>query len=114
MGSPIGSCGGSSNKIDRWRKSLSGRADLAYQLTDRVTELTTSHAGQVYLSPQSGIFYMGLNRQTPPFDDVRVRRALNFAVDRGTIAALFEGRGFQRARSSRRASLGMSRLPLHP
>ena len=72
---------------------LSGRADLAYQLTDRVPELATSHAGQVHLAPQSGIFYMGLNTQTPPFDDVRVRRALNFAVDRGTIAALFEGRG---------------------
>ena len=73
---------------------LSGRADLTFQLTDRVLELSTSHAGQVHVGPGSGIFYVGLNTQTPPFDEVEVRRALNFAVDRGAIAALFEGRGF--------------------
>jgi len=73
---------------------LGGRADLTWQLSDRVPELSASHAGQVHLAPGSGIFYTSLNTQTPPFDDVMVRRAVNFAVDRGAIAALFEGRGF--------------------
>ena len=73
---------------------MDGRADLVWQLTERVPELASSHAGQVHLAPELAIFYASLNTQTPPFDDVRVRRAVNLAVDRGAIAELFEGRGF--------------------
>ena len=79
---------------DQVTEVLDGRADLVWNLTERVPELLSSHAGQVHLAPESAIFYASLNTQTPPFDDVRVRRAVNLAVDRGAIAALFEGRGF--------------------
>ena len=72
---------------------IGGRADLMWQLTDRVAELATSHAGQVHLAPRPAIFYVSLNTQIPPFNDVKVRQAVNFAVDREAIGALFGGRG---------------------
>lgn len=36
-------------------------------------------------------FFLGLNTRIPPFNDVRVRRALNFAVDRGKLRRLWGG-----------------------
>ena len=94
----------------------SGRADLAWQLTDRVPELTTSHAGQVHLAPDNrGIFDMGLKHATPPFDDVE-----------GAPGTELRGRPWDDRCTLRRTRLpdvpdppvGLSRvcpvLPLHP
>src|SRR5215213_2878148 len=39
----------------------------------------------------SGIWLVFLNVRTPPFHDPRVRRALNYAVDRGRVAELLGG-----------------------
>jgi len=37
--------------------------------------------------------YLGFNCQMPPFDDRRVRQALNYAVDKEDVIALLNGRG---------------------
>ncbi len=43
--------------------------------------------------PSLNVFYIGFNNQTAPFDDVRVRRALNMLVDREKIIkAVYQGR----------------------
>ena len=36
--------------------------------------------------PEFDVFYIGMNTDEPPFDDVNVRLALNYAIDRETIA----------------------------
>ena len=49
-------------------------------------------AGKAYLTPQMGVMpYLGLNTYEPPFDKVKVRQAVNYAVDRQLIStALFD------------------------
>ena len=42
---------------------------------------------QLHRSPQDfDVFYIGLNVEEPPFDDAKVRQALNYAIDLQTIA----------------------------
>jgi YVTN family beta-propeller protein len=53
--------------------------------------LATSDAGQLYTDPSPELDYMFLNVRTPPFNDVRVRRAVNYAVDRRQVSQLAGG-----------------------
>lgn len=54
-------------------------------------QLRARFADRLYLQASANSFYMFLNTREPPFDDVTVRRAVNFAVDRERIAQLFGG-----------------------
>ena len=49
---------------------------------------------ELHRSPQDfDVFYVGLNVNEPPFDDVKVRQALNYAIDLDSIAEnLLDGR----------------------
>src|SRR6185436_11428373 len=47
--------------------------------------------GQLHVVPQPGLDHLILNTRAAPFNDVRVRRALNFAADRRAIASFFGG-----------------------
>ncbi len=58
---------------------------------DRLAELGARYADQVHLSPAYAMWFLPLNTRLPPFDDVRVRRALNLAVDRRALVKLFGG-----------------------
>jgi ABC-type transport system substrate-binding protein len=50
--------------------------------------------GLLFGQPGLNCYYLGLNCSRPPFDDVRVRRAMNMAVDRKRILdTLYEKRG---------------------
>lgn len=46
---------------------------------------------RVRLEPTLSTEYFWLNTSKPPFDDVRVRRAVNYAVDRSVFSRLSEG-----------------------
>jgi peptide/nickel transport system substrate-binding protein len=59
--------------------------------TDRLAELQTRFAGQTHPYTQATTWYVALNTRSAPFDDLRVRRALNFAVDRNHLAELLGG-----------------------
>jgi peptide/nickel transport system substrate-binding protein len=80
---------------DEVSQILAGRADLAFRELppELLRKLAASHAGQVRIAPRNGAYFMTLNTTTAPFDDVRVRRALNLAVDRRVIERTFGGIG---------------------
>jgi len=63
---------------------------------DRLEEMRTQHAGQVHVNPLPQTEFFALNTRVPPFDDISVRRALNYAIDRNALVSLYGGSGFAR------------------
>jgi peptide/nickel transport system substrate-binding protein len=57
----------------------------------RIDELTTRYASQTHRYPFQGSFLLYLNTRVPPFDDLRVRRAIGYAVDRRVVQKLYPG-----------------------
>ncbi len=46
---------------------------------------------QLVVTPQIDIYYFWMNTKTPPFDDVRVRRAVNYAIAPAALARIYAG-----------------------
>jgi YVTN family beta-propeller protein len=58
---------------------------------DRLHELLTRYPAQVHVNPLPGVHYFIMNTRVAPFDDLRVRRALNYAIDRDVLVDLNGG-----------------------
>jgi YVTN family beta-propeller protein len=73
-----------------------GDVDFAYAVFLTPTSpsvLRTQYASQLHANPSRFTFYFALNTRVPPFDDIRVRRAINFAVNRNRMVEV-AGAGF--------------------
>jgi YVTN family beta-propeller protein len=72
---------------------VSGDADYLFDdpPPSRIEDLRVRFAGQVYEHPALLTRFLFLNTSLPPFNDVGVRRALNFAVDRQRIVEFYGG-----------------------
>jgi peptide/nickel transport system substrate-binding protein len=67
-----------------------GTADYTLALpANRLDEVHTRFTNQLHVYPNDETIVLGLNSRRAPFNDVRVRRALNYAVDRARLAHLF-------------------------
>jgi len=64
-----------------------GRVDVSLGVPiDRLEEVATRYASQLHSNPAPGtMFFLFLNTRLRPFNDVRVRRAINYAVDRAAV-----------------------------
>ncbi len=69
------------------------QADWTFDMppADRLGELGARYADQVHLNQAFALWFLPLNTRIPPFDDIRVRRAINMAVDRRALIKLFGG-----------------------
>jgi YVTN family beta-propeller protein len=67
-----------------------GEADVAYDFVppELLTEVSTRYASQLHVDPIPGTYFYLLDARLRPFNDVRVRRALNYAVDRAAVVEL--------------------------
>ena len=70
-----------------------GQADWMFDQppSDRLAEIGTQNADQVHVNALTAFWYAPLNVNLAPFNDVRVRQALNYAVDRDALVGLFGG-----------------------
>ena len=60
----------------------------------RYRRLALTRPSSLHVSPTFGIEFVPLNTHIAPFNDLRVRRALNYAVDRRHIVQLYGGSAF--------------------
>jgi peptide/nickel transport system substrate-binding protein len=59
---------------------------------DRLPEIRSRYAGtQFREEPTISNFYFWMNTQRPPFDDLRVRRAVNYALDPRALRRIYAG-----------------------
>ena len=70
-----------------------GQADWMFDTPplDRLGELGADYASQVHTNPALALWFLPMNVHERPFDDIRVRRAVNMAIDRDAVVKLFGG-----------------------
>ncbi len=72
-----------------------GRADVALDGVPEgsLNELQLRFASQIYVDPTDSVDALILNTRVAPFNDVRVRQALSYAIDRSKITRLLQTGG---------------------
>jgi peptide/nickel transport system substrate-binding protein len=70
-----------------------GEADWMFDQppTDRLGEIGTKYKDQVHINTLTAMWYAPMNNNLAPFDNVKARRAVNFAIDRNALVKLFGG-----------------------
>jgi len=78
-----------------WAEMLRGQIDMLYEVgLDALDSLQPSPAVHVYTFTRHYAYTVHFNVRKPPFQDQKVRRALNMAVDRkGLVATALQGHG---------------------
>ncbi len=59
---------------------------------NRLPEIRSKHADRFRLDESINTYYFWMNNQKPPFNDIRVRQAINYAIDPQMLARIFGGR----------------------
>jgi len=72
----------------------SGSVDVAYAILPEELQFVELHPNlRLYKRPANNVSYLAMNTTRPPFTDVRVRRAANYAINKGPIVKLiYQGR----------------------
>jgi peptide/nickel transport system substrate-binding protein len=72
---------------------LQGKDDYDFQQppSDRLADLQNNHADQIKLYTPANTYYYFMNNRLAPFDNVKVRQAVNFAIDREALVRIYGG-----------------------
>ncbi|MDQ1532079.1 MAG: peptide/nickel transport system substrate-binding protein [Microbacteriaceae bacterium] len=70
-----------------------GQADWVFDPppADRLNEIGSKYAAQTHVNPLTAMFYLAMNTHLAPFDNVKARQAVNWALDRAAAVSLYGG-----------------------
>ncbi len=74
-------------------RTLNGQDDYDFQQppTDRLSEIQSKYPNQIKVYTPANTFYFFMNTRVKPFDNVKVRQAVNFAVNRNAMVRIQGG-----------------------
>lgn len=82
------------NQVSEMNRFLSGEIDITNELpNEHYKRLAKDHAESVSIPGNLCSYYYGFNNAKAPFNDVRVRKALSYAIDRNVITKFLLGQG---------------------
>ncbi|QRM57639.1 ABC transporter substrate-binding protein [Sinorhizobium sp. BG8] len=72
---------------------INGQIDWMFDTppADRLPEIGAKYADQIRIDPLAAFWYAPMNTNLPPFNNVKARQALNYALDRDALVGLFGG-----------------------
>jgi peptide/nickel transport system substrate-binding protein len=75
------------------QRTINGQDDYDFQQipADRLTSVQQKYADQIKVYTPANTYYYFLNTRTPPFDNLKVRQAVNYAIDREAIIRTYGG-----------------------
>jgi peptide/nickel transport system substrate-binding protein len=70
-----------------------GQADWTLEAppADRLNELGTKYAPQTHVETLTAFWYAPMNVNIPPFNSLKARQAVNYAIDRNALVKIFGG-----------------------
>ncbi|MEO3935713.1 ABC transporter substrate-binding protein [Dermatophilaceae bacterium Soc4.6] len=70
-----------------------GQADWVFDPppADRLNEIGTKYTAQAHVNTLTAMWYLPMNVNLAPFDNVKARQAVNWAVDRAAVVKLYGG-----------------------
>lgn len=82
------------NQVAEMNRFLSGEIDMTYELpNEHFRRLQKEHADSLAIKGNLCTYYYNFNTHKAPFDDVRVRKAISYAIDRDIVANAILGQG---------------------
>lgn len=72
---------------------INGQADWMFDSlpTDRLAEIGSKYMDQVHINTLTAWWYAPMNTNLAPFDNVKARQAVNYAIDRNALVTFFGG-----------------------
>ena len=74
-------------------RTLQGQEDYDFYQppNDRLAELQSKYADQIKVYTPANTFYYFMNNRVAPFDNLKVRQAVNFAINREALVRIYGG-----------------------
>lgn len=82
------------NQVTDMNRFLAGEVDITYEMpNEHFKRMKKEQPESLKVTPYLCSYYYGFNTAKAPFDDVRVRTALSYAINRDAIAKYVVGKG---------------------
>jgi peptide/nickel transport system substrate-binding protein len=77
------------------QRVISGQDDYDFHQPppDRLSEVQQKYADQIKVYTPANVYYFFMNNKVAPFDNLKVRQAVNYAIDRTALVKIYGGLG---------------------